>query len=102
MNKIEEIGKKYPRLTLLDLRLIALLDAAPGLSIREAADMLHEGFRAVQERVAILSTGRKRRKGRSCYGMVTNEKSFSDRRERSLALTPIGNELNNQLKGTEQ
>ena len=102
MDKILKIGMNFPRLTLLDIRILALLDEQPGRSIRETADILNEDYRTVQERISILSAGRKRRNGRSCYHLLTVERSFRDRRERSLALTPAGDELINKLKGTEQ
>ena len=80
MRKIDEIGRRYPSLDLAALRILMQIDATPGMSIREIADILQLDRKFVQDSVVQMQS----------RGLINNDKNLADKRKRSLDLTPSG------------
>ncbi len=80
MRKIDEIGRRYPSLDLAALRILTQIDATPGMSIREIADILQLDRKFVQDSVVQMQS----------RGLINNDKNLADKRKRSLDLTTSG------------
>ncbi len=80
MRKIDEIGRRYPSLDLAALRILMQIDATPGMSIREIADILQLDRKFVQDSVVQMQS----------RGLINNDKNLADKRKRSLDLTTSG------------
>lgn len=80
MRKIDEIGRRYPSLDLAALRILTQIDATPGMSIREIADILQLDRKFVQDSVVQMQS----------RGLINNDKNLADKRKRSLDLTTRG------------
>lgn len=80
MRKIDEIGRRYPSLDLAALRILTQIDATPGMSIREIADILQLDRKFVQDSVIQMQS----------RGLINNDKNLADKRKRSLDLTTSG------------
>ncbi len=80
MRKIDEIGRRYPSLDLAALRILTQIDATPGMSIREIADILHLDRKFVQDSVVQMQS----------RGLINNDKNLADKRKRSIDLTTSG------------
>ena len=80
MRKIDEIGRRYPSLDLAALRILTQIDATPGMSIREIADILQLDRKFVQDSVVQMQS----------RGLINNDKNLADKRKRSLDLTSSG------------
>ncbi len=80
MRKIDEIGRRYPSLDLAALRILTQIDATPGMSIREIADILQLDRKFVQDSVLQMQS----------RGLINNDKNLADKRKRSLDLTTSG------------
>ncbi|MGE4301977.1 MAG: winged helix-turn-helix transcriptional regulator [Victivallaceae bacterium] len=93
MANFDVLAWEFPRITLLDIRLLKVLNGHPGLSIAELAELARIDYRTCQERVAILATGRKRRHGKASYGFIAAADNFADKRKKSLSLTDSGEQF---------
>ena len=80
MRKIDAIGRRYPSLDLAALRILTQIDATPGMSIREIADILQLDRKFVQDSVVQMQS----------RGLINNDKNLADKRKRSLDLTTSG------------
>jgi len=107
MRVIDELEKSFPTLDLTEIRILLQIHETPGCSIRELAEILQLDPKAVQLKIAVLASGRKRksrrepprngvpvlrsirRRGRAC-GLVAEERNLADKRKRSLSTTPRG------------
>ncbi|WP_176013077.1 hypothetical protein [Victivallis sp. Marseille-Q1083] len=97
MNNICKLASVYPRLDLLDIKLLQIIAELPGLTVASAAEIAGISRKTAQLRIALLSGGRKTRPGSSRYGFITEDKNFADKRKRSLALTEAGETLLEQI-----
>ena len=107
MRVIDELEKSFPTLDLTEIRILLQIHETPGCSIRELAEILKLDPKAVQLKIAVLASGRKRsepqlphrRKRRigHAWGLIAEERNLADKRKRSLATTPRGAELAEKL-----
>lgn len=97
MRIIDHIARKYPQLDMESVRILLTIYENPGFSIREVAEILVMDQKAVQLKIALMANGRKERKS-SKLNLVNEAYRASDRRSRSLMLTPAGYSLAAELE----
>ena len=99
MRIIDDVGRLYPELDLISLRILLTVYENPGYCIREVADILMLDRKLVQLKIALMAEGRgKNRPKASKRRLITIDRRLADRRKRDLALTEKGIELAEQLQ----
>jgi DNA-binding MarR family transcriptional regulator len=96
MRIIDEIAEQYPQLDLASIQILLTIYEYPGYCIREIAQVVGMDPKTCQEKVTMLSGGRKGKKW-TRLGLVSDGYKVSDQRMRDLMLTQTGRDLAEKL-----